>query len=129
MYTKNDIGILILRIAMGGLLLPHGIGKIHRLSAFPDIHFADPLGLGPTVSLILTIGAEVFCALLVIIGHKTKFATIPLMILFFVIIFIVHIDDPWAKKEMALLYFSGFAALYFWGSGKLSVDYFLNKKT
>jgi putative oxidoreductase len=125
---KNDIGLLILRIAMGALLLLHGIGKITRLSSFPDIHFADPVGLGPAVSLILTIVAEVLCAFLVIVGYKTKFATIPLMILFFVITFVVHIHDPWAKQEIALLYLSGFASLYFLGSGRFSIDYWLSKK-
>ena len=123
----KHIAILILRIGMGALLLPHGTGKIKRLFSFPDINFSDPIGLGPAVSLLLTLFAEVICAALVIIGYKTRLATIPLMILFLVITFVVHADGPWAKQELALLYFSGFAALYFLGSGKFSVDYLLKK--
>ena len=123
----KDIAILILRIGMGALLLPHGTGKIKRLSSFPDINFSDPIGLGPALSLLLTLFAEVICALMIIIGYKTRLATIPLLILFFIITFVIHGQGPWAKQELALLYFCGFAALYFLDSGKFSVDYLLNK--
>jgi len=123
----KHIAILILRIGTGALLLPHGIGKINRLSSFPDINFSDPIGLGPAVSLLLTLFAEVLCAALVIIGYKTRLAVVPLLILFLVIAFVVHGQGPWAKQELALLYFSGFTALYFLGSGKFSIDYLLKK--
>ena len=108
--------------------MPHGLGKITKLSSFPDISFADPIGLGSALSLILTIFAEAICSVLVIIGYKTKLATIPLMILLFIITFVVHINDPWSKQEFTLLYFIGFAALAFLGSGNFSLDHILSKK-
>ena len=36
--------------------------------------------------------------------------------------FIVHGADPLAKKEMALLYFIAFVAIFLAGPGKFSID-------
>jgi len=47
---------------------------------------------------------------------------IPLIILFLVIIFVVHGDDPWGKKEMAIIFLMSFSAIFFTGPGKYSVD-------
>jgi putative oxidoreductase len=47
---------------------------------------------------------------------------IPLAITMIVAAFIVHADDPFGKKELALLYLSGCLTLIFTGAGKFSVD-------
>src|SRR5690606_7023717 len=63
-YSKNiDLSLLILRLAGGGFMLTHGIGKFFKLFGNEPIQFADPLGVGITASLALTVFAEVFCAL------------------------------------------------------------------
>ncbi len=121
MENKKDIGILLLRIAAGGFMLAHGIPKLMKIFN-GDWGFANPLGIGPEASLVLTVFAEVICAGAILIGFKTKWATIPAMITMLVAAFIVHGPDPFQKKEMALLYFLMYAALFFLGSGKYSVD-------
>lgn len=118
----RDIGLLALRLWFGGaMLLAHGIGKIGRLGQDP-VQFADPLGLGPTVSLLLTIGAEAVCATLVLVGLLTRWATIPLIITMLVAAFVVHWSDPFSKKELALAYLSGYVAICFLGAGRFSLD-------
>jgi putative oxidoreductase len=43
--------------------------------------------------------------------------------------FIAHGDDPFGKKEMALLYIVVYVFLLFAGSGKFSVDYLISRES
>lgn len=113
-----DLGLLILRVSIGGFMLfGHGWGKLISYSERSS-QFADPLGLGPATSLAAAIFAEVFCALLVMLGIGTRLASIPLIFTMLVAAFFVHADDPWGKKELALMYAIPFLALVFTGGGK-----------
>ncbi len=117
----NDLALLVLRLGFGGLMLTHGIPKINMLSASP-IKFANPIGIGDTATLILTLIGEVLAPILIIIGFKTKWAAIPAVITMFVAAFVVHASDPLSGKEMALLYFIAFVTIFLAGAGKYSVD-------
>lgn len=122
-YKKTDIALLLLRIVFGALMLiNHGWGKMLRLFSGEPIKFADPIGLGEPLSLGLTAFAEFLCAFLVIIGLFTRWASIPLIITMFVAVFVVHIDDPFSKMEMGLLYLSVFIILGIAGPGWYSLD-------
>ncbi|GGG43564.1 DoxX family protein [Bizionia arctica] len=124
--TKNftDLALAILRISISGMMLMHGIPKIERLFASP-IEFGDPIGVGPTLSLILALIGEVVAPVLIIIGFKTKLAAIPVMITMFVAAFVVHLNDDFGTKEKALLYLVGFLVIFLAGPGKFALD---NKK-
>ena len=122
MQDQNHLAKLILRIGFGGFMLTHGIPKMMTLFAGGEIQFADPIGLGATASLVLTVFAEFVCAALIVIGFKTKWATYPLIITMLVAAFVVHADDPIGKKEFALLYAVGFIAISLLGAGKYSID-------
>lgn len=120
--TWNDIGLLILRVGVGGfMLLGHGWGK---LTGFADLagRFPDPIGVGSTASLVLAIFAEVVCALLVVVGLGTRFAAVPLLVTMLVAAGIVHGGDPWAKKELALVYAVPLLTLVFAGGGRFALD-------
>lgn len=127
MNNTYHFGALMLRIIGGGLMLVHGIPKLMKLIR-GDFSFANPLGVGPEASLILTVFAEFICALFILVGFRTKIATIPLMVTMLVAAFIVHGDDPFQKKELAILYFGIYLALFFIGSGKYSLDNALDNK-
>lgn len=118
----QDIGKLILRVSLGAMMLGHGYPKLMKLLEGGDIQWADPIGLGPAISLTLAVFAEFVCSILLIVGYKTKWATIPLIATMAVAVFIVHWDDPWGKKEFALLYAVGFIAIGLIGAGKYSLD-------
>ncbi|MEM9546750.1 MAG: DoxX family protein [Bacteroidota bacterium] len=122
MYNQSNFAKLILRIGFGGFMLTHGIPKMMKLFEGGTIEFPDPLHLGPMLSLILTVFAEVICAFLILIGYKTKWASIPLVITMLVAAFIVHGQDPLGKKEFALLYAIGFLCIGMLGAGKYSLD-------
>ena len=124
----TNIGLLVLRIGAGGLMLTaHGWGKLmsygERMDSFPD-----PLGVSSPVSLALVVGAEFFCAGAIVVGAFTRLACIPLIITMLVAAFIIHADDPWNKKEFALLYVVPYLGLFFTGGGSFSVDKVLMRR-
>lgn len=126
---KVDIGLLIFRIAIAGLILTHGYPKLLRFFGGEEITFADPLGLSETLTFTLAVFAEFICAVLVLIGLGTRLAVIPLIITMAVVAFVVHPEDGFGRQELPLLYLAGFVLLFFTGSGKYSLDhYFLAKK-
>lgn len=118
---NTDLGLLVLRLIGGGFMLSHGIPKLLKMIN-GDFGFTDPLGLGMTLSLILTVFAEFICAIAIMLGYKARMASIPLMFTMIVAAVIIHGGDPWGKKEFPLLYFGIYAAILLMGSGKYSVD-------
>ena len=127
----QDILKLLLRLAFGGLMLLHGIPKVTKLfsTPFAEIRFADPLGFGSGISLILTVIAELLFATFVLIGLRTRYATFPLIFTMAVAALVVHAGDPLKDREMALLYLTGYIAIAMLGGGKYSVDSLLGKSS
>ena len=120
---STDIALLLLRIAFGGFMIyGHGWGKLMRLTSGDPIKFADPFGIGPEASLALVVFAEFLCALLLMIGLFSRYATIPLIITMFVAAFVAHGDDPFGKQEKALMYLLGYISLLLTGPGWYSLD-------
>ena len=102
-------------------MLSHGIPKFQKLIS-GDFQFPDPIGIGSTPSLFLTVIAEFLCPILIIIGFKTRWAAVPVVITMFVAAFVVHGADPLAKKELGLLYAVIFIVVFILGPGKYSID-------
>jgi putative oxidoreductase len=127
LYANTDAGLLVLRLCVGAFMIVHGWGKLSRYEEmFHD--FADPIGMGPEVSYILTVGAEFFCSLLIILGLFTRVALIPAAITMIVAVFVIHAADPWGKKELAAIYLMGYIALFVTGPGRYSLDDYLFNK-
>jgi len=126
-YGKNiDLSLLLLRIAAGGFMLSHGYGKMVKL--FNGIvEFADPIGLGVELSLILTVFSEVLCALFILLGIIPRLAAIPLIITMLVIVFVVHASDGFGKQELPLFYLISYLVILLVGAGKYSVQSLLSK--
>ena len=122
-----QLALLLIRLSSGGFMLTHGYPKLERLLD-GNFRFGDPLGLGPEVSLFLTVFAEVLCAVLIMLGLGTRLAVIPLIIAMSVAAFVSHGADPFARKELALFYLVSYVILLLTGSGKISVDYLLGRK-
>ncbi len=126
MKSDNSLASLILRVSLSGMMLTHGYGKFIRLIS-GETQFANPLGIGELPSLILAVFAEFVCSILLIVGYKTKWAAIPPAIVMMVATFIIHWEDPWRRKEFALLYLVGYIAIFLLGPGKYSLDWRLKK--
>ncbi len=124
---KPDFGLLLLRLTFGLLMMGHGLGKVQDLIAGKTA-FPDPIGIGSGPSLALAAFAEFFCALAVVLGFKTRWAAIPVVVTMLVAAFIFHAGDGWEKQEFPLLYASAFLALVFTGSGRHSLDAWIKKR-
>jgi putative oxidoreductase len=134
-----SVGLLILRLGVGGYMVTHGAGKLSMTLAGQFDQFGDPIGVGNALSLILATSAEFLCALFVMAGFFTRFAAAPVAFTMGVAALIVHGKDPWtmkkgaeaffageserwSSKEPALLFLFVFLALIFTGAGQFSVD-------
>jgi putative oxidoreductase len=118
----TDIGKLILRVAIGGMMLTHGYPKLVKLLSGAEITFGDPIGIGPEISFIMVIFAEFVCSILVIIGYKTRLAAFPLVIAMLVAGLIAHAEDPFARQEKALMFAAVYFSIMFMGPGAYSID-------
>ena len=116
-----DLALLILRVGSGAAMLTHGWPKLQR-AVNGNFKFGDPLGIGNELSLGLTVFAEVFCSVLLIIGLMTRGALIPLIIAMGVALFIVHGSQSFGKQELALMYLLIFVGLFLTGPGRFSAD-------
>lgn len=132
--NEKDLASLILRVGLGFFMaFGHGLGKLQMLIS-GDIQFAALFGLSPTINLTFAVLAEFFAALLVMIGLKTRLATIPVIMTMAVAAFIVHFSDPLfaasggGSKEFAAIYLIGYLGILFLGSGKYSLDALIGKK-
>lgn len=124
--SQADAALLILRIGVAVLMLTHGLPKLQMLLSGGEIKFPGVLGLSPVISLALVVFAEVVCSLLILIGFRTRLASIPLLFTMVVAVFVFHINDPFANQELGLLYLLLYLPLLILGSGKYSIDQVLN---
>ena len=122
-----SFALLILRLASGMMMIPHGWNK---LSSFNTIvtDFPDPLQVGNTASLGLVVFAEFFCAILLILGLGTRFVSVPLVILMVVITFVIHAGDPFSDKELPMLYLAVYTSILIFGAGNYSLDRLISGK-
>ena len=118
----NNIALLLIRIVFAGsMLYGHGLSKLNRLIE-GDLSFANPIGIGEAPTLVLAVFSEFLAPLFILVGYKTKvFSFFPAATMF-VAAFIVHLSDPFARKEKAILFLIGFIVIMMMGPGKYSID-------
>lgn len=108
------------------MMLTHGWGKFNKLIS-GDFSFANPIGIGEGPSLFLAVIGEFICPILLIIGFKSRLASIPPAITMLVAALIVNAESLFRKQEFPLLYCLGFVVVFLLGSGKYSIDWQLKK--
>ena len=107
-------------------MLTHGWGKFNRLLS-GDMSFADPIGIGEVPTFILAVIGEFISPILLIVGFKTRLASVFPAATMLVAALIVHADDPWSRQEFPLLFFFGFVTIFLLGGGRYSLDWRLKK--
>lgn len=126
--VKADIALFLVRLFVGFAMLTHGFPKLQQLIGGKTADFYDFLGMGTTVSLILAVFAEFVCSIFIILGLFTRIAAGFLLITMFIAAFMVHGADPFADREMSLLYATIYLLIVAIGAGKISVDYMIEKR-
>lgn len=119
--------LLAARIVFGILLMTHGIAKWQQFDTLSAV-FPDPLGVGSHTSLLLAIFGEVICSVGFITGTLYRLALLPMIFTLGVAFFSIHRGDPFAQREMALLYLAAFVLLWIAGPGTYAVDRLIARK-
>ncbi len=100
---RIDLGLLFLRLTGSLLLLHvHGLPKIFHFSE-ELTRIEDPFGLGPWMSLLPAIFAEVICPLFIIAGLFTRLACLPVIGVLLVAMLFVHPDWSIAEGQFGWL--------------------------
>ena len=133
-----DLGLLIIRIIMGLLMAFYGYEKLINFETMAASDFwaknISFLGMSGKIPLALTIFAELFCSLLLIIGLFSRFSLLVLMFCMayiFVIVFPMSILDKGENGYQfndAFVYFAIYLGLFFTGVGNFSLDSKILKK-
>ena len=126
MTTIQNAGLLLLRSMPSLLMMTHGWPKFQRLldqwGTEEGVRFFNFLGLGPEISLVLTVLAELVAPAMMVAGWKTRWMALPAAFTMGVAAFVVHGSDPLGDKELALLYMLSFCAVAALGGGEWSLD-------
>ena len=122
---NTNIGLLIFRLFIGlTMAFAHGLGKIPPSEGF--MGYVASLGMPG----ILAWGAalsEFLGGIFVALGLGTRLSSLSIAFTMFIAAFMAHAQDPWSKKEFALLYMFSAIMLAFVGPGRFSVDRFIKK--
>lgn len=122
--THVDLGLLVLRLWLGGsLLMLHGLGKIERLMA-DEIAFSSVFGLSPSVSLALAVLGEVIAPVLLMVGFASRWAAALCAITMVTAFTVAHGGalSGEGSGELPFVFLAGFAALVLTGPGRFSID-------
>ncbi len=133
-----SLGLLLVRIIIGVVMAFIGYEKLIHFNEMAASDFwakeVSFLGMTGKIPLALTVFAEFFCSLLLLIGLFTRLSLIPLLICMGYIVVVVAqfsiIDsgDNGVQVNTAFVYFIIYLALFLTGPGKYSVDAQLSKK-
>ncbi|MDR2123303.1 MAG: DoxX family protein [Flavobacteriaceae bacterium] len=121
-----DLGKLLLRISVGGLMIPHGIAKLIHGHDFIRVMLAKK-GLPEFIWLGVPIG-EIVAPICILLGVFTRISSLLVAFTMIMTIFLVHqlgtfhiTDKGGLGAELNLFYLLTSLALFFLGSGKYSV--------
>lgn len=108
-------------------MIPHGYQKLVHFGEY-KAKFMDFPGLGAELSLVLAIGAELICSILLALGFLTRFTLLPLVVTMVIATVQAHNGEIFGDGEHAFLYLIGYVTLLLSGAGKFSVDGLVLKK-
>ena len=115
---RINAGLFFLRLTGCLLLLyVHGLPKVFHFSE-ELTRIEDPFGLGPWMSLLPAIVAEVICPLFILLGLFTRIACLPIIGVLLVAMLFVHPDWSIAEGQFGWLLLIIFTTLAITGPGQ-----------
>jgi len=121
--TLAAIGILLLRLVAGFGMATHGYQKVFGGHMEQFTEGVRALGFPlPLVFAWLAALSELLGGILVALGLKARVAAAFAFVTMAVAAFVQHAGDPFAARELAMLYLACFGAIMLIGAGKFSLD-------
>lgn len=115
---RINAGLFFLRLTGCLLLLHvHGLPKVFHFSEELS-RIEDPFGLGPWMSLLPAIFAEVICPIFILAGIFTRLACLPIIGVLLVAMVFVHPDWSIAEGQFGWLLLIIFTTLALTGPGE-----------
>lgn len=93
-HSKNDLGLLVMRIALGSALLAHGLMKYFVFTLPGTVGFFESLGIPGFMAYLVFLG-EVGGGLFILLGIQTRLMA-ALMVPILVGATVVHIPNGWS---------------------------------
>lgn len=123
------IALTLSRVFFGlSISLAHGLAKTPPSETF--IGMVDNLGFPlPPVAAWAAALSEMVGGILLALGLLTRPAAFFIIATMLLAAFVVHGSDPFAKKELALLYTAGILPFLVMGGGRFSLDRFFRKSS
>lgn len=126
---NRDLGLLIIRLTIGLLMLPHGMNKLANAEAFSYIvSLLQERGL-PTIMGYGVYLGEVLAPLMVALGYRTRLGALVMVGTGGFVLFLAYSNaffsltphGGWAP-ELPSLFFFGALGLFFTGGGKYALS-------
>ncbi len=126
MKKNKDLGLLLLRVTVAGLMLFHGVAKLSHLDGIKNM--LSGLGL-PEIMAYGVYITELIAPILIIIGFRTRIASVVFFFGMIAALLMAHSDNMFALTksgglgiELIVLYAFGGLSLFFTGAGKYAVS-------
>jgi len=125
-WTNSDIGLLIVRISLGGIIFFHGFHKLlHGIEETSQILASGGMPLSGQLAYFVYV-SEVLAPVLIVLGVFTRLSALSIFVtliaIFLVLPFPVSLDEHGAMNIESQLYFLLLsAALFFTGPGRYTV--------
>ena len=126
----QSLGFLLLRIAIGTMLIHHGYEKLENIENFADA-FVRPLHLPfPIFSSYFAAFAEIVGSWMVICGLGTRLGALAILgtISFAIYHALVTSGFNIYLLELLVLYWGGAACIVLSGPGMFSIDHLIKRK-
>ena len=118
MKKNNDVGILLIRIAVAAIFLYAGIYKLTNMDMV--VGFFGSMGLAPFWAYLVAI-VETLGGLAVLLGAFICSSSALLAIIMIVAIFTTGISKGFSAHELEIVMLLASVALMFTGAGKYSI--------
>lgn len=127
---NRDFGLLILRLTVGLLMIPHGINKMIHPEAFDFVRgTVEAKDLPLFIAYGVFVG-EIIAPLLVVLGFRARIGALIMFINGVATLYLAYSDKlaeltghgGWAP-ELPALFFLGALTVFFTGAGKYSLSH------
>jgi putative oxidoreductase len=124
---STDLGILLLRLILGGLFTWHGYNAIMHYDEYLAMS-KSTIGLGVKLEFDLVVFSYLICGILLVLGFLTRLSVIPIFIAMSVAFFVAHKNDAFLMKQLPFVLWLLCIAVMIFGSGKYSIDQLIQKR-